>query len=86
MAIYPSATPVFDLYEDDDGVYVCEMTPGMVQQLHGLLDAATEMAHEKGRWVPAPIVALTRQLGNAARRRERCDDQTPNLGPDRAAG
>jgi hypothetical protein len=67
LAIYASSTPVFDLYRDPDGVFVCEMTPGMVQQLHQLLDAAAESAHEKGRWVPAPIVALTKQLENATR-------------------
>jgi hypothetical protein len=67
MAIYSSFTPVFDFYRDDDGVFVCEMTPGMVRELHHLLDAATAMAHEKGRWVPSPCVALAKQLGNAAR-------------------
>lgn len=76
MAVYASAVPVFNFYQDDDGVFVCEMTPGMVQELRGLLDDAIAMAHEKGRWVPSPCVALTRQLDNAARR----------LGPGAAPG
>ncbi len=67
MAIYPSSAPVFNFYRDDDGVYVCELTPGMIHELHGLLEEATAMAHEKGRWLPSPCVALTKQLGNASR-------------------
>jgi hypothetical protein len=67
MAIYSSAAPVFNFFRDDDGVFVCELTPGMVRELHGLLEEATTMAHEKGRWVPSPCVALTKQLGNASR-------------------
>jgi len=67
MSVYCSSAPVFNLYRDDDGVFVCELTPGMVRELHGLLEEATTMAHEKGRWVPSPCVALTKQLGNASR-------------------
>jgi hypothetical protein len=67
MSIYASSTPVFNFFEDDDGVFVCELTPGMVRALHGMLEEAMVMAHEKGRWVPAPCVALTKQLGNATR-------------------
>lgn len=67
MALYASAAPVFNLYRDTDGVFVCEMTPGMIQELQGLLDDAIAAAHQKGQWVPAPCVALTRQLENAAR-------------------
>ena len=67
MSVYCSSAPVFNLYRDDDGVFVCELTPGMVRELHGLLEEATTMAHEKGHWVPSPCVALTKQLGNASR-------------------
>lgn len=82
MAIYPSATPVFDLYRDDDGVFVCEMTPGMLRQLHDLLDEAAMTAHQAGRWVPAAIVALTKQLGNAARDMGRRGDPATDRGPE----
>ena len=78
MALYASAAPVFNLYRDTDGVFVCEMTPGMIQELQGLLDDAIAAAHQKGQWVPAPCVALTRRLENAARRLGGCD-----AGPDR---
>jgi len=69
MAIFPSSMPVFDFFRDDDEVFVCEMTAGMVRQLHALLDESTEIARENGQWVPPSIVALTKQLGNAARDR-----------------
>lgn len=65
MPIYPSSMPVFDFYRDDDGVYVCELTPGMITTLHRVLQDAAAMAHEKGRWIPSPCVALTKQLENA---------------------
>jgi hypothetical protein len=68
MSIYPSSAPVFDFYQDDDGVFVCELTSGMVRELHGLLEDATNAAYEEGRRVPSPCVALTKQLGNAARK------------------
>lgn len=67
MAIYASSAPVFDFYLDDDGVYVCELTPSMVHELHDLLEDATAMARKNGRWVPPPCIALTKQLGNATR-------------------
>lgn len=67
MAIYPSSAPVFNFYRDDDGVYVFELTPGMVHELHDLLEDATAMARKNGRWVPPPCIALTKQLGNATR-------------------
>jgi len=67
MPIYASSTPVFNFFEDDDGVFVCELTPGMVRALHDMLEEATAVAHQRGRWVPAPCVAFTKQLGNATR-------------------
>ena len=67
MSVYSSSAPIFNFYRDDDGVFVCELTPGMVRELHGLLEEATTMAHEKDRWVSSPCVALTKQLGNASR-------------------
>jgi len=67
MAIYPSSAPVFNFYQDDDGVFVFELTPGMVCELHNLLEDATTTAHKNGRWIPSPCVAFTKQLGNAAR-------------------
>ena len=67
MSLYPGRAPVFDLYQDDDGVFVCEMTGEMICVLHELLDTAARITQEKGRWVPAPCVALTKQLGNALR-------------------
>ena len=38
MSVYSSSAPIFNFYRDDDGVFVCELTPGMVRELHGLLD------------------------------------------------
>lgn len=67
MSIYASSASVFNFYRDVDGVFVCELTPGMVRELHSLLEDATTSAHQKGRWVPSPCVALTKQLENATR-------------------
>ncbi len=77
MAIYSSSAPVFNFYRDDDGVFVCELTPGMVRELHGLLEDATHAAHEKGRWVPSPCIALTKQLENATRELGRGSPPSP---------
>lgn len=86
MSVYPSSTPVFNFYRDDDGVFVCELTPGMVRELHGMLEEATAIAHEKGRWVPAPCVAFTKQLGNATRELRNGRPPFPGQSPDRAPG
>lgn len=77
LPIYPSSVPVFDFFEDDDGVFVCELTEGMVRELHGVLEDATAMAHEKGRWVPSPCIALKKQLENAIRHLGRGDSPPP---------
>jgi hypothetical protein len=82
MPIYPSSAPVFNFYRDDDGVFVCELTPGMVRELHNLLEDAAIMAHEKGRWVPSPCIALTKQLGNATREPSPCRPSLPGQSPE----
>lgn len=86
MAIYASSTPVFDFYEDDDGVFVCELTPGMVRALHDMLEEATAAAHQKGRWIPAPCVAFTKQLGNATRELRRGRPSLPSESSDQDPG
>ena len=46
MSVYSSSAPVFNFYRDDDDVFVCELTHGMVRELHCLLEEATTMAEE----------------------------------------
>lgn len=58
---------MFDLHQDDDGVFVCETTGEMSCVPQELLDTAAKFLQGEGPRVPAPCVALTKQLNNPSR-------------------
>jgi hypothetical protein len=63
----PSHAPVIDLCQDDDGVFACEMSGDMSCVFQELLDTAAKCTQGERPRVPAPCVALTKQLSNPSR-------------------